>query len=103
VAGILLALLYECSGSLLLPILFHLGNNLLALSLHFGLPNPSFFLIVGIATALTLPLFLLSAKRHGVPLPPKEEQPPSPLRDLFLSPVLLYLLIILSIILLPTR
>lgn len=103
VAGIFLALLYECSGSLLLPVLFHLGNNLLALSLHFGLSAPHFFLLIGSASALTLPLFLHSAKRAALPLPPRESTPPHALRSFFLSPVLLYLLIILSIIILPAR
>ncbi len=102
-AGALLALLYELSGSLLLPMLFHLGNNLLSLLIHFGLTVSHFFLLIGIATLLTLPVFFLAAKGTGLTLPPREEASSHALRELFLSPVLLYILIVLSIIILPVR
>lgn len=103
VAGIALALLYEFSGSLLLPMLFHFGNNLLSLLVHFGLAPLHFFLALGIATAVTLPVLLLTVRRMGIPAPRREAPVGRPLRDFFLSPVLLYIAIMLTFILLPAR
>ena len=102
-AGILLALLYEWSGSLLFPMLFHLGNNLLSLLVHFTLTPVQFFLLLGAATLLTLPLFFIAARRARIPLPERESANGDALREFFLSPVVLYLAITLSLTFLSVR
>lgn len=99
VAGVLLALLYEWSGSLLLPMLFHLGNNLVSLSLFFGFPGEYFFPSLLLASLLGLLLFL----RVACKLPRLSREgwgEPFPLRGFFLSPLLLWLSIALCITLL---
>ena len=98
-AGVLLALLLEYTGSLLLPILFHFGNNLLSLATFFGLPLPQFFILLGGAVALTLPAFLLWARKAHLPRPPHEATPRHLLSDFFLSPLLLWIAVILTFIL----
>ena len=96
IAGIALGALYEFSGSLLFPILFHLANNLLSLSLYFGLPLPVFFAVLGGAAALTLPLFLLLAKKTKLTLPKRDARRMEGVREFFLSPLLLYIAVILT-------
>ncbi len=96
VAGVLLAALYELTGSLLFPMLFHFANNLLSLSLYFGLPSPVFFATVGGAAAVTLPLFFLLARQGGYVSPKREVAPVGALREFFLSPLLLYIAVILT-------
>ena len=94
-AGILLAFLYELSGSLLFPILFHFGNNLLSLLLMFGASPVRVFPILGGAAAVGLCLFFLLARRSGLSLPTREERPWAPSRELLLSPLSAYILIML--------
>ncbi len=96
VAGVLLGALYELSGSLLLPILFHLANNLFSILLHYGLPLPLFFILLGAASAVAIPLFILLARRLSMKPPRREAPPHSFLREFFLSPLLLYIAVILT-------
>ena len=96
IAGIALGALYEFSGSLLFPILFHLANNLLSLSLYFGLSLPVFFAILGGTAALSLPLFLLLARRMRIAPSRRETAAPRAVREFFLSPILLYIAVILT-------
>ena len=95
VAGLLLGLLYELSGSLLFPILFHFTNNLISLFMHFFGGTALLFGAVGVAavfgTLLLLPI-LKNATR-----PPREEAPWRFLREFFLSPLLLWLVFILTL------
>ena len=96
VAGVLLALLYELTGSLLFPILFHLANNLLSIALHFGLPLPVFYGVLGGAAAVTLPLFFLLARRLRLSPPERETAPFAFLREFFVSPLALWIAVILT-------
>ena len=98
-AGVLLALLYEVTGSLLFPMLFHLANNLLSLALHFGLSTAHFFLIVGGLTCLALPILILLFLKNRITSPKKEPLRPF-LKEFFLSPLLLWIAVILAITLL---
>lgn len=98
-SGILLALLLEATGSLLFPIVFHIANNLLSLCLLCGFQVEAFFLTLGGAALLTLPPFVLLAK--GGLVRPLGSAPKRPfVRELFLSPLLLWIAVILSITLL---
>ena len=100
VAGILLALLYEGTGSLLFPILFHFGNNLLSLLLLFGLPTGATLAVLGALSVLGLLLLLFLLKGDPPRLPEREAHPYSGFREFFRSPLLLYLAVILTLTLL---
>ena len=96
VAGILLALLYELTGSLLFPILFHFANNLLSLLLMRGLPSGATFAALGGASALGLVLLLLLLRKNPPTVPERETHPFSGFREFFVSPLLLYIALILT-------
>lgn len=95
VAGLILALLYESSGSLLYPMLFHLANNLFSLLLFFCGHTALFMGILGGAALLATVLLLPLARR--IPLPAREEPPRGALRELLLSPIWLWIAIILTL------
>ncbi|MBQ2719254.1 MAG: CPBP family intramembrane metalloprotease [Clostridia bacterium] len=94
-AGLLLALLMEGTGALLLPILFHLANNLTSLLLLFGASVPWVYGILGVLAALGLFLLLRTAKREAWALPAAEESERGALRELVLSPLSAYLAVML--------
>lgn len=96
VAGILLALVYELTGSLLFPILFHFANNLVSLLLLRGLSSVLTFALLGGAAVLGLLLLFLLLRRDPPRLPEREARPYSGFRELFLSPVSLYIAVILT-------
>ncbi len=95
IAGLLLALLREVSGSFLLPFLFHLCNNLTSLLSADVEP----WLFLGASLGLSLLGLLLFWRHRGI-LPSREELKPRKLRPLFASPFTLYLLLMLLISLL---
>ena len=96
-AGILLGMLYEVSGGLLLPILFHFFSNLLSLFLLFGArPLP---LLLGVGAATVLGILLLFRLRPR-PIPEAPATDVGDLRAFLLSPILLWIGAIVFIMLL---
>ncbi len=100
VAGILLALLYELTGSLVFPILFHFANNATSLLLWFGASPLLVFPTLGAAALLGLVLLFAVLRRSPPPLPPREDTPGDFLGELFSLPVLSYLAVMLTFTLL---
>lgn len=99
-AGLMLGMLLELSGGLLLPILFHFANNLASLVMHFFLPTGTVFLLLSALAVCGLAVVVPTVRR-AVPAPPvHEEHPYAFMRELFLSPLLLWLAIILTLTLL---
>ena len=97
IAGLLLGMLYEASGGLLLPILFHFCSNLFSLLLMFGAPAAPLF--SGLAIAAVIGAILLAWLRPA-PLDADTAGEPGGLRELLLSPLLLWIGIILLLMLL---
>ena len=97
-AGLLLAMLYEVSGGLLMPILFHLCSNLFSLLLMFGAPPAPLFIALAAFAVIGAAVFLLWV--HPAPLPKEGEVEAGTIRDLLLSPLLLWIGVILFFILL---
>lgn len=95
-AGLFLGLMREAGGSLLLPFLFHLGNNLV--SFLSGKVDPLLFLLVTLSLSLICLFFFL--RKHRSLLPKKEELYPTNLKSLFIFPFILYLLLMLTFTLL---
>ncbi len=83
-AGILLGFLRLYSGSLFLPFLFHLTNNLVSLLCR-DLPIDLFFLLSGTGTLLGLLLFFLNERKRPLLFAPAPGDPRF-FRDLVLSP-----------------
>lgn len=63
VAGILLGALYEVSGTILLPILFHFASNATSLFMMNGLPAGATALVLGVLLAIGLLFLFLLRKR----------------------------------------
>ena len=96
VAGVCLALLYELGG-LILPMIFHLASNVTSLLLLFDVAPLYVFLPLGVLALISLPVLWLSWRRLGCPRPEKEAPVPGAWRSLLLSPLLLWLALILSL------
>ena len=96
VAGLCLGALYEASGGLLLPILFHLASNVLSLLLMNGLPAvPTVLVLAGLTLLGGLPLLALR-RRIRLSLPASGDVPPrQALRALASPALILWLLLIL--------
>ena len=87
-AGILLGLLYELSGSLLFPMLFHFCSNLFSLLLMFGAPPlPLFCGLAAVALVCLVILFLAARPKLRSA---SDEGEAGGIRELFLSPLLLW-------------
>ena len=98
IAGILLGMLYELSGSLLFPILFHFCSNLLSLLLMFGAPLLPLFCGLAAAAFVGLAILLLAVRpklRSN-----RAEGEAGGLCELFLSPLLFWVCAILFFMLL---
>ena len=100
VAGLLLALLLELTGSLLYPMLFHFANNTASLLLFFGAPPLAVFLPLGGAALLGLLFLFLYAKRHPPMLPAKDGDLKALFPEIGSLPVLSYLAVILTFMIL---
>ncbi len=95
-AGVLLSLLYEATGSLLFPIAFHFANNTASLMLGAFLNPTLFFIILGVLAPLLVLVFFLLPSRPRLP----DEGitvTDTPYRDFFLSPILLYGAVMLTL------
>ena len=93
VAGVMLGLLHELTGSLLYPVLFHFANNLVSLLFHFV--GHTALLIGALAVAAAVCTLLLLPTLRKATLPARETAPWGFLREFFLSPLLLWLAVIL--------
>ena len=93
-AGLLLGMLREVSGGLLLPILFHFTTNLFSLLLLFGAPPLPLF--IGLAACAALGLLLLLRIRPRL-IPEVAATASGGIRELLLSPLLLWIAVILAI------
>ena len=97
-AGILLGMLYELSGSLLFPMLFHFCSNLFSLLLMFGVPPLPLFGGLAAAALVCLAILFLAARPK---LPATSDAAEAGgLYALFVSPLLLWIGAILFFILL---
>ncbi len=94
-AGLLLAAVYELTGGLLLPILFHLSNNAVSLLLLFGAPPLPVYGAVGALAVLGGWLFLRKARKEAWTLPVPEGAERGSVRELLLSPLSAYLAVML--------
>ncbi len=95
-AGLFLGFVREASGSFLLPLLFHLGNNLV--SLLVGKVDPLIFLCATLVLSAVCLFFFL--RKHASLLPKWGELRPKNLKSLFTPPFILYLLLMLTLTLL---
>ncbi len=94
-AGLLLALLYELTGSLLFPFLFHFANNLTSILLYFGATPLLVFSLLGGAALLGLLLLGLVLWRKRPALPGPDAPLSAFLREFFSLPILCYLAVML--------
>ena len=94
-AGLLLAAVYELTGGLLLPILFHLANNAVSLLLLFGVPPLPVYGAVGVSAVLFGWLLLRKARKERWTPPAPEACARGGVRELLLSPLSVYLAVML--------
>lgn len=92
-AGLLLGLLYELSGGLLLPMLFHFCSNLFSLLLLFGAPPTPMFITLAVFAACGITA--LFVWRRPAPLGKDTAHEAGGIRELLLSPLLLWIAAIL--------
>ena len=96
-AGLLLGMLYEISGGLILPMLFHFCSNLFSLLLLFGAPPLPLFITLSAAAVIGVLVLLLWLR----PTFPKDtEKEVGGVRELLLSPLLLWIAVIVLFMLL---
>lgn len=88
-AGLFLGMLYEASGGLLLPMLFHFCSNLFSLFLLFDAPPLPLFLSLSAAAVIGIVFLLLWVR--PTPLCRDTAHEEGGLRVLFLSPLLLWI------------
>ena len=88
-AGVLLGMLYEISGGLLMPILFHFCSNLFSLLLMFGAPPAPLFIALAAAAVIGIAVLLPLARR--LPISEEGAAEKGDIRALLLSPLLLWI------------